>query len=362
MLAFLIASTLCTRALAPELDVSKSTANFTIKEKELAEALEISSQRLDEIIDFFNSDPSDEWDLVENDHFMYVNESLKIRIFSAHGAFAIAKYLDTHEEKSLWARIVEFVTHHREKVRNAFVHKKVYENSSSLTRRNDRYFLSKKDIVAILCTSYARLNKAYTELQKSDQPLEKFADFDDIEGVRYYSLSGTYRLSQHLSKKLTREDRRAWCSAVEVAGKRALNAIVAETDSRQRRIDKVKKAAKKRDNATCQITQQKRDKHDDGNLAGHHIFSSVHYPHLAISEDNIITLKERVHQEFHVWNGGTNRPCTVEDLIQFVCERYPDKPEALTRLYQVKSMFSNEKVIVNPRRPASKQLPEDRAA
>jgi 5-methylcytosine-specific restriction endonuclease McrA len=231
-----------------------------------------------------------------------------------------------------------------------------------LTRRNDRYFLSKKDIVAILCTSYARLNKAYTELQKSDQPLEKFADFDDIEGVRYYSLSGTYRLSQYLSTKLTREDRRAWCSAVEVAGKRALNAIVAEADSRQKRIDKVKKAAKKRDKETCQITQRKRDKHHPGNLAGHHIFSSVHYPHLAISEDNIITLKEDVHQEFHNWNGGTGQPCTVEDLIKFVCERYPDKTEVLTRLYQVKNMFSNEKIVAHPRRPVSKQLSEDKAA
>ncbi|MGB7251217.1 MAG: hypothetical protein WBC73_19945, partial [Phormidesmis sp.] len=100
----------------------QKTSKFTIKEKELANALEISLERLDEVIDFFDSDPDDAWELKEHDHFVYTNKAWRNRIFSAHGAFAIAKYLDTHQKKSIWDKILEFVTHHREKIRNAFVH------------------------------------------------------------------------------------------------------------------------------------------------------------------------------------------------------------------------------------------------
>ena len=93
------------------------TSRFTIKEKELAEALEIKPERLDEIIAFFDSDPHDEWELRENDHFIYLNRTLRERLFSQLGAFAIAKYMDTIEEKTLLSRIVEFITRHKERLR-----------------------------------------------------------------------------------------------------------------------------------------------------------------------------------------------------------------------------------------------------
>ncbi len=343
----------------------RKTSKFTIKEAELAAALEITPQRLDEIIDFFSSDPNDEWELTEGDHFMYTSQKWKNRIFSDLGAFAIAKYLDSHENKSLWDRIVEFVTHHREKIRNAFVRKKIYENSSSLTCRNGRYFLSKKDTVAILSTSYARLNKSFEDLKHSERPLKIFVDFDEIDGARCYSLSGFYRLSQNLSNQLTSKDRRAWCEAVDIVGRKTLKAITAEADSRQQRIQKAMGEAKKRDKETCQITREKPTRHDQFNIAAHHIFSSKHYPHLAVSVDNLITLKEGVHKEFHTWNRGNGNPCTVNDLIDFVCERYLDSSEVLLRLYQVKSMFPNEPVSTKQRQrqPQPKsQLPGEKAA
>ena len=343
--------------------MSRKTSKFTIREAELAEALEVTPQRLDEIIEFFNSDPNDEWDLTENDHFMYTSKKWGSRIFSAHGAFAIAKYLDSHEKKSLWEKIVEFVTHHREKIRNTFVHKKVHENSSSLTCRNGRYFLSKKDTVAILSTSYARLNRSFEDLKRSEKPLEIFVDFDEINGTRYYSLSGFYRLSQDLSKQLTSRDRRAWCEAVDIAGRKALKAITAEAESRQQKIQKAMREAKKRDKNTCQITRQKSTKYDQFDIAAHHVFSSKYYPHLAMSVDNLITLKESVHKEFHTWNRGNDKPCTVDDLIDFVCERYPERPEALSRLYQIRSMFSHEPMSPARREPKpKKQLEGERAA
>ena len=343
--------------------MAQRTSKFTIKEEELAKALGIPLKKLDEVIEFFDADPDDEWELNEHEHFVYTT-SQGNRIFSAHGAFAIAKYLDTHQPKSIWDKILEFVTHHREKIRNAFVHKTVHENSSSLTHRNGRYFLSKKDTVAILGTSYSRLNKAFEDIRRSEQPLEMSVDFDEIEGIRYYSLSGFYRLSQNLAQNLTKKDRREWCKAVDVAGKDALTAITAARENREKQISKAMDQAKRRDKKTCQITLEKKTKYNGQfQAASHHIFSSHHYPHLAAVADNIITLKGEIHDEFHSWNGGNTNPCTVDDLIQFVCERYPDNSQVLTRLHEVKNIFPHESLRIERRRPSAQRLlPDDRAA
>lgn len=329
---------------------------FTIKDKELAQALEISPERLYEVIKFFDSDPDDEWELKEHDHYVYTSQKWGNRIFSAQGAYAIAKYLDTHEKKSLWDKIKEFVTHHKEKIRNAFVQRTVHENSSSLVLHNSRYFLSKRDTIAILGTSYARLNKSFEVLRRSDKPLEIYKDFDEIEGARYYSLSGFYRLSQDLSQHLTSKDRREWCKAVDVVGQSTFKAIVSAKESRQKRIRSAMKAARKRDNDTCQVTGEKPTRHHQFDMASHHIFSSHHYPHLAATVENLITLKGDVHKEFHSWNGGNSNPCTVEDLTQFVCERYPDNANAMTRLYEVKGLFSHELPLNDVRRASDQRL------
>lgn len=339
--------------------MSRKKSKFTIKEKDLATALELSVEKLDQVIAFFESDPDDEWDLKEHDHFVYSNQTWKNRIFSAQGAFAIAKYLDTHEKKSIWDKIREFVTHHRAKIRNAFVQRTVHENSSSLTLRNGRHFLSKKDTVAILSTSYARLNKSFEGLRRSDVPLQIDVDFADIDGIRYYSLSGFYRLSQDLAQNLTSKDRREWCKAIDVAGKNAFQAIISEQESRKQRIEKAKRAAKKRDKNTCQITLVKKSKHNQNfSLAGHHIFSSQYYPELATLEDNIITLESFIHDEFHSWNGGSTNPCTVDDLVQFVCERYPDNGNVIAKLSSVKRTFAHVQPPIHRRDSAQRLLPD----
>ncbi|MBD2108935.1 hypothetical protein [Nodosilinea sp. FACHB-13] len=319
--------------------MAKDTSNFTIKEKDLADALGISVSKLDKIIVFFESDPNDEWDLRENDHYIYLNKKLKERIFAEHGAFAIAKYMDSVEPKSLWENLVEFITRHKEKLRNAFVRRKIHENCSSLSPRNNRYFLSKKDVVNIFCTSYARLNRAFDSIQRSERPLVKFEDFDDFDGVRYYSLSGFDRLSRELAQSLTIKDRREWCKAVEVVGKKTLNLIIDTETARQKEITKAKAAAKKRDKETCQITRSKYGKSHKFNLAAHHIYSDRDYPDLAACIDNLITLNEEVHKEFHSWNGGTQKSCTADEMINFLMERYPDAEEALLKLYKVKTLF-----------------------
>lgn len=320
--------------------MGKKNSGFTIREEQLANALEISRKELDQIVQFFDSDPNDQWELKKDEHFIYINESLNERIFAEQGAYAIAKYMDEKDKKSIWSRIKEFITKHKEKIRNSFISKKIQENSSSLTLRNNRHFLSKKDVVNILCTSPARLNKAFSDIQKSDSPLEIYKDFDDIDGVRYYSLGGFYRLAENLAQELTVKNRRSWCGAIEVVGKKTFKLIIDEETAQQKRIDSAMSAAKRRDGGCCQITKQKRDKYNKCNFVVHHIYSKEHYPHLAACQDNLITLAEPVHQEFHIWNGGFQKPCTVDHLIQFVNELHPDNYEVVLRLNTIKKVLN----------------------
>ncbi len=320
--------------------MTKKMSDFTIREHELADALEITHQELDKIIQFFDADPNDQWKLIENDHFIYLNKSLNERLFSEHGAYAIAKYTDDKTPESIWKRIVEFITKHKEKIRNSFVSRKIHENCSSLTVKNNRHFLSRKDIISILCTSPARLNKAFDEIQKSHDPMKIYEDFDDLDGVRYYSLSGFYKLSQHLAKVLTVKDRSGWCGAIEVVGKKTFKLIIDDQTALNNKIDSAKNAAKKRDGSCCQITGKKRDKFNKSiNVEVHHIYSKEHHPHLATCQDNLITLIQEVHNEFHAWNGGSQKPCTVDHLIQFVNELYPDNYKVILRLTKVKQML-----------------------
>jgi hypothetical protein len=316
--------------------MAKKTSGFTIREQELADALEITHQKLDKIIHFFDADPNDQWELREKDHFIYLNKSLNERLFSEQGAYAIAKYMDENQT-SIWKRIIEFITKHKEKIRNAFISRKIQENCSSLTFRNNRNFLSKKDVINILCTSPARLNKAFEEIQRSNDTMKIYEDFDDIDGVRYYSLSAFYKLSQHLAKALTVKDRRGWCEAIEIVGERTFKLIIDEQTALQKRINSAMNAAKKRDGSCCQITGKKRDKQNKSiNVVVHHIYSKEYYSHLAACQDNLITLTQEVHNDFHTWKGGSQKPCTVDDLIEFVTDLYPDNYEVIQRLISVK--------------------------
>jgi hypothetical protein len=167
-----------------------------------------------------------------------------------------------------------------------------------------------------------------------------YEDFDDVNCVRYYSLSGFYKLSQHLAKALTVKDRRGWCEAIEVVGKKTFKLIIDEQAALQQRISSAMDKAKKRDGKRCQITGKKHDKSNKSiNIVAHHIYSKEHYPHLATCQDNLITLTQEVHNEFHAWNGGSKEPCRADHLIEFVNELYPDNYEVILRLNKIKQML-----------------------
>lgn len=208
---------------------------FNIQDADLAAALELSIQKLNQIVQFCESQPQGKSALREGEHFIYTNHQLKKRLFCEQGAYALGAYLDSQSHKSVWQQLLELINPNQDKIRNALISQKILENCSSLTVHRNRYFLSKKDVIGILCTSPARLEQAFRDIQKSHDPLVIYEDFEDIEGIRYYSLSGFYKLSQRLGNDLKDKERRNWCAAIELVGRKTFKLIVdAQTAERQR--------------------------------------------------------------------------------------------------------------------------------
>lgn len=311
-----------------------SKNKFVVREPELAQALNISVQKLDSIIAFFDSDPDDEWNLVEETDYIYLNKGLKERIFSFEGAYAVARYLAAVADKNILSRFIEAITHIKRRIRNAFIQRVVLENCSSLTFRNNRHFLNKKDVVAIFSTSHAKLNRVYEDLRTSKEPLIEDEEYADWNKVRFYSLQGIERIGRVLATELTRKDRREWCQEVHIVASKTIKLLEAEEAKKKQKIDKAKKKAKSRDNHTCQITGEKSSKYNKFGVAAHHIYSSSAYPHLADSVDNLITIKESIHIDFHQWQGGNNKPCTLEALVEYVTLFHADSSTALITLSQ----------------------------
>ncbi|MFM7908732.1 MAG: hypothetical protein ACKPA9_27350, partial [Microcystis sp.] len=63
---------------------------FMIRDTELAQWFSITLEKLEKIVDIFDADPNDDWDLVEGDDYQFVNKEKKLRNFSPKGAFKIA--------------------------------------------------------------------------------------------------------------------------------------------------------------------------------------------------------------------------------------------------------------------------------
>jgi hypothetical protein len=328
---------------------------FTIPDTELAKELAISPQYLDQVVDFFDSDPDDPWDLLENVDYIFTNKVQKIRRFSPNGALKIAYYLDEHGDYGIWHKIKDFLTQHSTRLHKALACKVIYEeldNSiSKLIRFNGHSFLHKQSLRRILGTSGARLNRALDDLRTSDTPLEIDIDFVEREFSEpkdfkkgqqlWFSGRGSIKISRELGENLTDKARRKMCLAVSKQIQPVLETIDKKEAEFQSSIIKAKAKAKTRDKKTCQITLQKPNKFNKIQLSAHHLYCVKDYPHLALSQDNLITIDDRIHQEFHAKMGGFNSTCTIKDFIDFVTERYPEQatPELMNRLFHAQKVL-----------------------
>ena len=76
-------------------------------------------------------------------------------------------------------------------------------------------------------------------------------------------------------------------------------------ESISRDIEDARDIAMKRANYRCQITGSTED------LRGHHLFDVSTYPYFAASPWNFFVLTDLLHKEYHSFNGGTAKSCTI---------------------------------------------------
>jgi hypothetical protein len=306
--------------------------NFPIREAELIQWLSISHKRLDEIVSFFDADPNDDWDLVEGDDYQFVNKEKKLRNFSPKGAFKIASYIEKNEKRGIFYKFKEFFTKHDQKIRRSLARKSIFAeltDSGEIQVYQGVAMIHKQSLRRILETNGSKLNKTVNHLQqRTDKPLELGVDFyEDEKREFWFSESGIVMISKSMSETLTNKSRQEMCKMIAMEFPLAFKEIQEhlDDDTKQKiEIEKAKKRAKTRDKNTCQVTGQKPDKDVKFNLAVHHLYSVQKYPHLATFDLNLVTIKEEIHQEFHGNLGGFDKPCTIEDFIEFLHVYYPE--------------------------------------
>jgi hypothetical protein len=329
-------------------------AEVYIRSADLIKILKINSDELIEIEKFFDSIPDDEWELSEGKDYKIVCKKTGLREYSTSGAFTLAKYLEKTQKKNIFSRLKEWLFHTKRNIRQAFIKKKVLDNCASLLKRQDQFFISQKDVVAILGTRLDYLRKIDDKARKIKQdPLTKGIDYEDFldQGGLHYSLAGICKLAGIFSESLTQKNRREWCKEVEEVIKPQIDDIAKQIIQREKNIQKVMDRVKKRDKETCQITQQKKNSINKLKLSAHHLYSRNEYPYLADVENNLITLSCDVHDEFHQhFMGGTNKPCTIDDLIKFIHQYYADNSQVVLWLEQQKLILGHPQPITKRQR------------
>lgn len=328
---------------------------FNISEAELADALDISHQKLLEIIGFFDSIPDDEWDLVKDTDYIIVKPSYEMRKFSDHGALKIAFYLDAHGNLGFWHKVKELIFQKTNKLKHALAQQIIQEEFSEpqdkIIQVNGRNFIHKQCLRRILETNGQTMNRALEHLRQTN-PLA--VDIDYVErdfsspkkqkqGQQLWlSGKGCVVVSRQISENLKDKARRSKCHTVSVEIEKALKALDDNAKNVATRIEKAKNSAKKRDKKTCQVTLTKPNGANKTTLAAHHLYSVNTYPHLSAVLENLITIDSLIHEEFHAnWLGGYSQPCTIQDFIDFIVERYPDcaNETLIPKLYEIKKIL-----------------------
>ncbi|MDB9313147.1 hypothetical protein PN462_08540 [Spirulina sp. CS-785/01] len=335
---------------------------FYIEEISLAEALGIEHRELDEIVDFLQKETDEDIRITESLHFVvqgYINrQQYPIRIFSREGALAVANYLDLQGKTTKFSikRVVELLEKYRIIRIDGKVRRAIYRHSSSLVLRNERHWLSREDVARIFATSTSRLDKAFQDIQRSDSPMRINEDFGDFDYASFFSLSGLAKLSTELSLRLRSKERRDYCKRVKEVAPPVVKILALSPSPSQQDIDRAVRYAKNRDEF-CQITGVTRDKYENRliKLVGHHLYDKNTYRFLADQPDNILTIAEYVSEDFHQWNGGNDKTCTIDDFIEYVEQKYSQKHEVILMLHNRRRILMLKLTQLQRRLPEGQQ-------
>lgn len=336
-----------------------------ITSQELIKTLKISSDDLIEIQEFFDAIPDDEWELCEGKDYKIVNKTTGLREYTQSGAYTIARYLEATKKLNFWQQITEWFLHTKREIRRNFLKKKILDNSSSLMKRNNLFFVSKADTIAIFGTRSDYLHKMDEHANRSQFPLIKGQDYDEFidAGGLHYSISGIYKLSQAFGECHSKKNRREECKEIGEVVKPQIEDIVKEIIRREKQIQVAMKSVKDtRDKRTCQVTLQKHNSVNQLKLASHHLYSQNEYPFLAANTSNLITITCEVHDQFHQhYMSGSSKPCTIDDFIGFVQRYYPHNTQVVIWLESQKLILGNPQPV-DKRKPHVLYLPASKVS
>lgn len=299
-----------------------------LSDKETARILSISLKRLYKYCDKFDEFDDDEWDLVEGQHFEWVNKTLRSRRFYEEGAMALAKYLQEEVASTpfigLFDAVAEKFTHRRKKTRQLLVRRRVISEMKDLEGvvvRNNLVYLERRRVIRVLATNGKGLNAAFRREQDNDglegrEPMRQGHHFDEIEGRQHWSQIGIVQIAKNMSENLSKKSRRAWTDAVAEVIEDAISDQKKYLDSFDLRVQKAMAKVKASAGSKCQVTLARRTAANPFDLHAHHLFDKSTRRDLADFTDNLLVIHEELHDGFHNWHGSA--PCQPKDFIEYI--------------------------------------------
>lgn len=298
-----------------------------LTDDETAIALKISKSKLYKICQKFDANSEDEWELNEGEHFVWVVRG-QIRHFYEQGAVAIAKYLEVTEGNGILQRLFEFFTHRHQRIRRALVLRKIAQEvqlGSTIVRSNTLFF-HRKSTISILETNGKGINYSIQRVQQGSSNYEgaeimaKGRDFEEVDSEEYFSKYGIVKLAKDMQNFNKNKSRQAWLEAVaetiEIGVDTQYKLLMSYDQEIVKKISAAKRAAQNR----CQVTGEKWGEGSQFNLHDHHLFCKSSRRDLATNLDNILVIKEEIHNSYHRWHTiqYPGQPCTPSSFIEYL--------------------------------------------
>lgn len=304
------------------------------------------------IVDAFDADPDDDWELEEGVHFEFAGRAVAgsggkrpRRCFTEEGVEAVARYIETYEQPGLLRWVRERLFQVRKKRKQLLVSRRITQEfvdaGGTVEIRGELAFVTRKSTVAILQTNYKGLGNAWERLRtagtfEGEQALEIGKDFlESEERQLLLSQRGIAAVARDMRahSRITKA-RQAWIEAVGEVVESCFQAEIRYlTEGADRAVKRAKAAASHR----CEVTGKKSSRQTRIDLAGHHLFDRTSRPDLADLSDNVLVVLPELHRDFHSWKPG---PCCPSDFLRFISSARTDlfdpvNARSMTRLHSL---------------------------
>ena len=301
-----------------------------LTDKETAKILGLRINQLYDIVDYFDKYDDDPWELIEGEHFEFVQASGEYqgRRFTEEGVEAIAKYLEG-EENGILSKVVELLTHRKKKRKRMLVSRRItqelIDTKGIIKTSGDLVFVNRKTSIKILQTNGRGINNSIKRLATSDSldgqeglELEKHFILDE-SGLKGWSQEGLARIAIDMNENSSiSKARKAWLSAVGEVVEDCFKKELKRLSSADSRINNAVKRAKRATRDTCQVTGSKKAKGRQLTLDGHHLFNKSTRPDLADLHENILVVESSIHADFHCWQSRRSKRCEPRDFLEYL--------------------------------------------